>query len=577
MSANYKNTNNYSALINEIKATTLNDKIKGRNHKLFLKRNQSQGGDKSIENLPLKTVMNTTNTTNPEINQKYASIDLRSLEKKKILNGINPIINEYNSNQIDPLKRRNQSISGLTNHNSTNVGNKIDIKISVNYNKPNISNPVNMANPNSQLSSGLSSSKSFYQTASNNMQNNNSLNSINQINTLNLFNSKNHRSNNHNINYNHNHYSNNNINHTAFITPNDNELIKNKINTSKQNDTNLNASSSISEEKFKEKLNEHRSHLGKTSLASSAFGLNHLRNRSQNLLDQNNLNISLMGYENKNLKNYLINHSQMNMNMSINNLNNYNNTTNINNSTHGHGYNSTSNNSINNKLVFSHYKYPSVDKSENQSFSLNNKLYNYIHNNPNSQKKVGGDINKIINISQNNKNSETVLQKHNVTSENIDHPETVISNVVNMKDFTLNRNNDELMQVVDTVETQHNMENDNVMDINKFLILETNLEDHLSNLKFENESKEKSTANATPNSNLHNNLILYVLNKKFMIYQKTFEEYLNLLQAEKTNKNLLQKLFQGYNEVINNLITHQSEKMSEHENIATSKIFIIIK
>ena len=520
MSLNNKNTYNYSALLNEIKATTLNEKIKGRNHKSYIKRVNTQNTEKS-ETFLTKTTANPVQ--NPDgLNQKYASIDLRSMDKKKNIPGSSVVMKDYNSNNFktsEQPKRRNPSISSNLTQNSASMGNKIDIKISVNYNKPTITNTVNYANSNA--SSGLSSSKSFYNS--------------------------------------HNHFANMNgltqsHNQTTFINANEAELIKNKLSSSKaQNNFN---SSCISDEKYKEKILEQKKQLVKNTLATSDLGFSHLRNKSQNMFDQNNLNVSLMGYENKNLKNFLINHSniKMNMNTSLNNAAGNEQNNQIDNSKYSQLALTPS------KHILSNSKFPGIDKSMNQSFAVNNKLFSHLNKNMTSTPKNGKEQQSLF-----YKNIETTIENNNTTGENISTNMNIINTDMNMKDFTLNRNNEETM-----ANTQGDLDK-KIPDSfsSKLVSLETNLDDQLGNLR-----------DTCKNNDKGGSFNINYINKKYMIYKKTLEEYLNVLhQKENQNfmNNLVQRISEGFNEIFKEMIVNNqklTEKSSDYDHMASSKIII---
>ena len=486
MSVNYKNANNYSALLNEIKASSLNDKVKGRNHKMYVKRVHSQ--DKS-ESMTMKAVTNQLN----DLNHKYASIDLK---KQSTVGGLT----DQTAKTSEDLKRRNQSISSGINQDTTPHGNKIDIKISVNYNKPTITNSVNY--PNSNSSSGLSSSKSFY----NNTQN------PNQISNAYI-------------------QSNNQSHYVNSTKP---EMIKNIKQSSFKPENNFNVSSInlTNEEKFKEKLIDNKL-LGKNILAASGLGLNHLRNKSQNLnfFDQNSLNISLMGYENKNLKNYLLNQ--------------------------GSGYNPQSANNAN-KLVLSHFKSPSLDKSSNQSFAFNNRLISRltdsnVSNTPIRNERKDKSFNHVDTTDCN-------LTKGN-TEQNF------ITTDLNMKDFTLNKNNED-SSALDNNDRRE--ERNNYSSNNKFLILETKLADQLSTIKETWKTDEKGSSNTNKNTKT---ISLSNLGKKYVTYKKISEEYLNLIQGDSHNINLLKKLFEGFHDTVRILFDNNkkiSEKLTDYDSITSS-------
>lgn len=254
MSINSKKTQNYSALLGELKGS-INDKIKGRNYKSYMKRAPTTNNDKS-ELIGMKSIQNLNTGSNLMESSKINNIiDKRILDKRK---------NTINTN-IDQL------------------GNKIDIKISVNYGKQNSNNStLNNINSNGLPSS---KSKSFYQSNANT-----NLNSLT---------------------------SNSNNLHTPTngLTGKDEFLMNSQINFDKSEASGKeklikSLKTSMNEEKFmRKKIIENKE--------DYSTSLNHKRNQSDNNY-YNNLNISLMNYENKpQIHNYFNSSKGMNQNNSF--------------------------------------------------------------------------------------------------------------------------------------------------------------------------------------------------------------------------------------------------------------------
>ena len=168
---NQKKTQNYSGLLNEIKSSSLNDKIKGRNYKMYMKRIPTSSVDKN-DLIRLKSThgLHLNDKTQIENPSKINLIDKRILDKKKISSG-NSINNfeyskklgESNTN-IDFQGGRESQSSIVSNNSSNNINNKIDIKISVNYGKSGsthtiIGNNINNFNNNNSSSNTTSKSK----------------------------------------------------------------------------------------------------------------------------------------------------------------------------------------------------------------------------------------------------------------------------------------------------------------------------------------------------------------------------------------------------------------------------------
>lgn len=136
---NSKKIQNYSSILGDLRGS-LNDKVKGRNYKMYMKRIPTNSTDKS-EISGLKSI-HTTTVNDKIVNEHRASlVDRKSAEKKRV---IHSVTNDYNQKRHD---------CNLTEQPESD---KIDIKISVNYSKPTINN-IN-----------ISKSKSFYGNNSNN-------------------------------------------------------------------------------------------------------------------------------------------------------------------------------------------------------------------------------------------------------------------------------------------------------------------------------------------------------------------------------------------------------------------------
>jgi hypothetical protein len=240
MSTNYKKTQNYSALLGEMKGSAINERVKGRNYKMYMKRVQSNLTDTKTEYKSGTVSLN-------ESTQKYSSIDKRVLDKKKILTIGTDYTPNTKSESLYDLRNKSEkseksSLVTPVNKN-TNIGNKIDIKISVNYNKP--CSTINYGSSN--MSSSLSSTKSF------NHQHNPSYLTTSQI------------------------------NQTADY------LLSHSQNNRDKNFVNINN---------KYVVNKNEDEMKKTA-SSSSIQLSHKRNQSENYYNPNSLNISLIGYDNK--------------------------------------------------------------------------------------------------------------------------------------------------------------------------------------------------------------------------------------------------------------------------------------
>src|SRR6185437_14883500 len=142
--ANSKKSQNYSALLGEMKASSLNEKIKGRNYKMYIKRGQTSSVDKS-DTIGMKSInynqssdklsdnmMTHTNVTNVSNmnSSKVNLVDKRILEKRKG-------VGSHSISGVDQLGvglgLGYNKITSVPSTTTNNMGNKIDIKISVNY------------------------------------------------------------------------------------------------------------------------------------------------------------------------------------------------------------------------------------------------------------------------------------------------------------------------------------------------------------------------------------------------------------------------------------------------------------
>ncbi len=239
-----KKNPNYSSLLLDMKASSINDKIKGRNYKMNIKKVGTNFIDKP-ESLGVRVTKNSTDKLIPS----------STTDKRRNLDG-----------SIDYSRKiTDNNITDNTNLNTTNDihQGKIDIKISVNYGKPQALHN-NMTNAPSRLSN----SKSFFHNSQIN-------NGLNQVNSEYL----------------------SNIPPNEKVTFNSN-ILKDKLIKSLKNkvtDDRSIKSKLANQKEINELINS--SHVGNINYNSSN---NHKRNQSDcSNFFQNNLNISLMNYESK--------------------------------------------------------------------------------------------------------------------------------------------------------------------------------------------------------------------------------------------------------------------------------------
>jgi hypothetical protein len=119
-----------------------------------------------------------------------------------------------------------------------------------------------------------------------------------------------------------------------------------------------------------------------------------------------------------------------------------------------------------------------------------------------------------------------------------------------MKDFTLKKNNDDLLDAIN----HYNSNTINKTNPSKVLILETNLQDHLKAIKEEKTDKIQG------------------MNKKLQIYKKISEEYLNSVNNS-PEADFIKKIFDGLQEIAQTAIgscSKLNEKMSEFETLSSN-------
>jgi len=481
-------------------------------------------------------------------------------EKRKCSPGINLVNQDYKQKSASDMSQ-----------NSNSMGNKIDIKISVNYGKPNsITSNIHNLNSinNTNLSSNISTSKSksFYQNLNAN-NNNNIMNSSNKCtNSLNghpnnflqnsiapsdYLNSLNNSS-----NFNTNIKS--SINNLNKMDPLKEKLIRSLKNT-------------IADEKIKnKKIDYNEDNNNKTNISI------HKRNQSEMSYFNNNLNISLTNYEKPV-------HSKLNefpaQNNTCKNIN-------INKS-------QISNNSFmyNPKLMPTNLNYPNSTNTPETKININQSVENL--ENVNAIKTAGSSSSLNKNMADEftfNRNDNDFLEAvktieqgqghgHSVNKVNTGTPITTALSGTNNNRNNINNNNKS--------NSSHYINNDTSTNTNKLayknkiIHLETKLDQAISALNGMN-SNSNLNLNLNPNSQNcdenHNSNSLAtenILNKKFSIYKLTCDEICKLLQTDNNNaKNLFMKVSEGYNNCFQQLMVNytnlQNDKVLEIENLNAS-------
>lgn len=521
-----KKVQNYSSLLSDIKSSTLNDKIKGRNYKMYMKRVGSNNNDKS-DLISLKSIQHQS-LQSQQIQHSHQSSHIQGVSS---LSGVSSEkIREEGSNKnlIDKRlleRRRNMQTSqggsstqteashqahglGVSNllgtESSSHIPpNKIDIKISVNYGK---SNP------------SLSTSKSFIH--SNNMYSNSNIQTEDNIN-----------------------FTSNKIktptNEKFGSHQNNSNLLKEKLIKSLK--------STISDEKsikkkFIESHQSHQSHKSEindlitsnqsTSIFNSHNSANsniHKRNQSENTnFFQNNLNISLMNYENP-VKNLYTNsyyntpnNANKSMNTSVNNLNS----------------------GLNGSFIYNPY--------------------------------IGGN-NYNTDATPKRSNNGTLILDTNPKIDTLENINIVENSCGDMSEFTLNRNNNDFLQVVNNTvgSSVANNGNSNCIQTVQGIIISNNFKSNVNSIELKME-EGSAILNKSNNSEIKDKVSFSV--KKYSIFKKSFEEYLKLLNNENEGyslgKNMLNKILDGFNDtlqVVVNSYNKVNEKISDYDSLSTSK------
>jgi hypothetical protein len=270
----------------------------------------------------------------------------------------------------------------------------------------------------------------------------------------------------------------------------------------------------------------------------------HKRNQSEINYYNNNLNISLMNYEKPILNNYY--------NSTVNKINSFKKDYN-----HNQGDNQTQNlnqcNTVN-------------------SFMYNPQLYSHFQNSP--------KINENVGVAEITQKGEDVIENTNEGALN--NPSSI-----NMNEFTLNRNDGHFIEIIKSIDNSPlNNQNNILKNLNPTTI---NAPDITNNNSFtppqnknqfimlENKMDELlSTVPSAENAN-NDNERSSIINKRYTILKKTFDDFLIILNNENNHsKGLLIKINEGYNEcVVNTLSSYGKvkEKVSDYDNVLSSKLF----
>lgn len=546
-----KKVQNYSSLLSDIKSSTLNDKIKGRNYKMYMKRVGSNNNDKS-DLISLKSIQHQSqhqSLQSQQIQHSHQSSHIQGIQGIQGVSSLSGVSSEKireegsNKNLIDKRlleRRRNMQTSqggsstlteashqahGLgvsnllgTESNSHIPPNKIDIKISVNYGK---SNP------------SLSTSKSFIH--SNNIYSNPNIQTEDNLNfTSNKFKTPT------NEKFG-SHQNNSNILKEKLIkslksTISDEKSIKKKFIESHQSHQSHKSEINdlITNNQSTSIFNSHNSH-------NSANSNIHKRNQSENAnFFQNNLNISLMNYENpvKNLYTNSYYNTPNNANKSMNSMN-------------------TSVNNLNSGL--------------NGSF-----IYNPY---------IGGN-NYNTDATPKRSNNGTLILDTNPKIDTLENINIVENSCGDMGEFTLNRNNNDFLQVVNNTvgscqANQGNQGNNgnsnsiNCIQTLQGIMISNNFKSRVNSIELKME-EGSAILNKSNNSEIKDKVSFSV--KKFSIFKKSFEEYLKLLNNENEGyslgKNMLNKILDGFNDtlqVVVNSYNKVNEKISDYDSLSTSK------
>ena len=165
-----------------------------------------------------------------------------------------------------------------------------------------------------------------------------------------------------------------------------------------------------------------------------------------------------------------------------------------------------------------------------------------------------------------------------------DIPENINSGehftTTNMNEFTLNRNDNDFMKAVTTqtilqsnkntvLINSKNNSNQITQRRSQFINLESKMEELIGNL-----INKKSTGN-----NIENEKLIQIT-KKYAVYKKILEEYIKIIandSSELNSKNILNKVFEGYNDAIQSLMMNYTkiyDKLSDYESVTNSTIFL---
>jgi hypothetical protein len=506
-----KKVQNYSSLLSDIKSSSLNDKIKGRNYKMYMKRVGTNTNEKS-DLISLKSIQHQSQQSSHLSNQGVSGlsgissekvrdesssknlIDKRLLERRR-----NMHTTQGGSSTLTEASHHGHGLTQLHGADSHIPPNKIDIKISVNYGK---SNP------------SLSTSKSFIH--SNNMFSNSNMQTEDNLNINKIKTPTNEKIS--------THPNNSNILKEKLIkslksTISDEKSIKKKFIESHQ--------SHQSHQSHKSEINDHINTNQSVNLYNSANSNIHKRNQSENTnFFQNNLNISLMNYENPVKSLY---------------TNSYYNTPN--------NANKSMNTSVNN-----------LNSGLNGSFIYN--PYNNVYN---------------TDVTPKRSNNGTLILDTNPKIDTLENINIVENSCGDMSEFTLNRNNNDFIQVVNNTVGNSQTHNgpSGFIHNQQGILISSNFKNNVNSIELKME-EALAILNKSNNSEIKDKVSFSV--KKYSLFKKSFEEYLKLINSEgegySLGKNMLNKILEGFNDtlqVVVNSYNKVNEKMSDYDSLSTSK------
>jgi hypothetical protein len=322
MSTN-KKPQNFSALLGDIRASSINDKLKGRNYKMYMKKVTNPPEKSDL--VSMKTLHGPNYSTEKLFTEhsKSSTIDKKLYDRRKIACGGQSQLGVANLNTMSNL---GSNLNNLINETSSSEvpPNKIDIKISVNYGKA--------STPSNQSKSFLQNSHISY----NNRREDSSLLKADQNVSLNT--GSNYPS---------------SLN-SGISTP------MNKVPPGLKEKLIKSLKTNVDENLFKKKLIEPKREYNELIHSTQSATNIHKRNQSVNsTFYQNNLNISLMNYDS---------HGKLNYNNQFNGQNYSNNFP-------KNSLNTSNLNSSSNKLVNNTY-HTAVASPQNESFLYNNNFKN---------------------------------------------------------------------------------------------------------------------------------------------------------------------------------------------------------